>query len=70
MPCYVFFFYKCYGKPNQNGMCKVNYFKAVSYTHPLSFFCLSHSCVSYVHEAPVSVRHQKGNICNSSAPPG
>lgn len=39
------------------------------YPPPLCF-CLSHSCVSYVHEAPGSVRHQKGNICNSSAPPG
>lgn len=37
---------------------------------PPPCFCLSHSCVSYVHEAPGSVRHQKGNICNSSAPPG
>lgn len=39
------------------------------YPPPLCF-SLSHSCVSYVHEAPGSVRHQKGNICNSSAPPG
>lgn len=31
---------------------------------------LSHSCVSCVHEAPGSVRYQKGNIWNSSAPPG
>lgn len=37
---------------------------------PPPCFCLSHSCVSYVHEAPGSVRHQKGNICNSSTPPG
>lgn len=61
---------KCCQTPNLNGIYKGNYFEAVSYTHPLSLFCLSHSCVSYVHEAPGSVRHQKGNICNSSAPPG
>ena len=36
----------------------------------LLLFRLSHSCVSYVPEAPESVRDQKGNICNRSAPPG
>lgn len=63
-------FLKCHQTLSLNGMYKVKYAGAVSYAHPLFFLLLSHSCVSYVHEAPGSVRHQKGNICNSSAPPG
>lgn len=40
------------------------------YTPTPSPFLHSHSCASYVREAPGSVRHQEGNVCNTSAPPG
>lgn len=40
------------------------------FIHPPPLFLHSHSCASYVREAPGSVRHQEGNVCNTSAPPG